>query len=132
MNEHKHSCVCGATRRALTQKNIASEHVATSKLPSTTIVKDKESVSQIRPSLPEDARRKRRCCVSVRDPERKEDEATLAESESDDGDCDVMRRVMMRKPLDPKAGECVPAALDHSSVGTSRTWIIRNIISRWN
>ena len=57
--------------------------------------------------------------MSLCDTERKEDEATLTDSESDDGDCVVMREVVTRNPLDPEAGECVPAALDQASEETS-------------
>ena len=48
----------------------------------------------------------------MRDTERREDDATLTESKSDNSDCVVVRKTEMRKPLDPEAGEFVFAALD--------------------
>ena len=54
---------------------------------------------RMRPSLPEDTRTERRSCVSERDTARKEDEATLTDSESNDGDCVVMRKVVTQKLL---------------------------------
>ena len=79
----------------------------------------KEWAPRMRPSLPEDTRTETRRCVSVRDTERWEDETTQTDSESDDGDCIVMKEVVTRNPLDPEAEECVSAAWDHASEETS-------------